>query len=119
MRLALNLGIVEVLVGLEDIWTQCCVVCETRRIKVIVRVACNQSYNMVSQESLSPGMKVFMIEEEALWHEIECADSQQGSSSEGNLLTAVMSARALSQIGTGPSGRHIEKVDSEETEIVY
>ena len=60
-----------------------------------------------------------MTEEEALFYEWECADSQQGSSSEGNLWTAVPSARVLSQIGVGPNGRVIEEVDSEVTEIVH
>ena len=34
-------------------------------------------------------------------------------------MTAVPSARALSQTGTGQSGRQIEEVDSKETEVVY
>ena len=58
-----------------------------------------------------------MMEEEALFYERECGDSQQGTSFEGNLWAAVLSARELSQIGEEPSGRAIEEVDSEETEI--
>ena len=34
-------------------------------------------------------------------------------------MTAVSSVRALSQTGVGPSGRHIEEVDSEDIEVVY
>ena len=60
-----------------------------------------------------------MTDENALFYEMECGDCQQGSSSEGALFSVVPSARALSQIGVGPSGRHIEEVDSEETEVVY
>ena len=60
-----------------------------------------------------------MIEEEAMWYELECVDSQQASSSKGALLTTVPSARALSQTGARPSGCQIEEVNSEETEVVY
>ena len=58
-------------------------------------VMCDQSYKMVGQEPLSPDVRVFMTEEEALFYEFECGDSQHGSSSEGALLTAMPSARAL------------------------
>ncbi|KAL5553872.1 hypothetical protein UlMin_041273 [Ulmus minor] len=44
----------------------------------------------------------------SLRHDIK---SCQGSSSEGNLWAAVSSARALSQVGVGPSGLHLEEVD--------
>ena len=60
-----------------------------------------------------------MIEDEALWYEFGHANSQQEGSSEGNLWAAVPSARALSQVGAGPSGRNIEKVDSDDIEVVY
>ena len=60
-----------------------------------------------------------MIEEETLWYEFEHVDSQQGSSSEGNLLAAVPTARALSQDTTGPSGRRLDEVDSDDIEVVY
>ena len=32
---------------------------------------------MVGQEPLSPGVRVFMTEEEALFYEMECGDSQR------------------------------------------
>ncbi|KAL5563464.1 hypothetical protein UlMin_033211 [Ulmus minor] len=68
-----------------------------------------------------------MTEEEVLWHELEHGVSQQGSSSEGNPFAEIPSARVVSQIGAGPSGRVTEdvdsdgdgaEVDSEETEIL-
>ncbi|KAL5569074.1 hypothetical protein UlMin_025649 [Ulmus minor] len=67
-----------------------------------------------------------MIEKEALWHEFEHGVSQQGSSSEGNPLADIPSARVLSQTGAGPSGRVTEEinsdddaeVDSEETHVL-
>ena len=68
---------------------------------------------MSDSESLSTGVKIFMIEKEALWHEFEHGFSQQGNSSEGNLFADVPSARALSQSGAGPSGRMTEEVNSE------
>ena len=70
--------------------------CETRRKKFSVGVVCDQSFKMVGQDPLSPEVRVFMTEEEALWYEFKHVDSQQGSSFEGNLLTSVPSARALS-----------------------
>ena len=91
--------------------------CETRRREFIVGVVCDQFDNMVSQESLSLGMRGFMADEEALWYELEHVDYQQGSSSEWNLLTSVSSNRALSQSGVGPSGRVAEVVHSKETEL--
>ena len=60
-----------------------------------------------------------MTKKEALWYKFEHVDSQQGSSSEGNLWADVLSARAFSQAGAGPSGRVAKVVDSEETEEVY
>ena len=76
---------------------------------------------MVGQEPLSPGVKVFMTKEEALWHEMECGDSQQGNSSKGALFTAVQSAREFTQIGASLSGRQVreEEFDSKEIEVVY
>ena len=76
---------------------------------------------MVGKEPLSPGVKVFMTEEKALWHEMEREDSQQGSSSKGALFTVVSSVRKLSQIRAGPSGRQVreEELDSEEAKVVY
>ena len=53
----------------------------------------------------SPEVIVYMTEEEALWAEIEHADSQQGSSSEGALFSEVLSVRELFEVGAGPSGR--------------
>ena len=51
---------------------------------------------MSSSEPLSPGVRVYMTEKEALWHEFEHGVSQQGSSSEGNPFADVPSARVLS-----------------------
>ena len=70
---------------------------------------------MSDSESLSPAVRVFMTEKEALWHEFEHGFSQQGSSSEGNPFADVPCARALSQSGARPSGHMTEEVDSEET----
>ena len=47
-------------------------------------VVCDQARTMSDSESLSPGVRVFLTEKEALWHEFEHGVSQQGSSSEGN-----------------------------------
>ena len=93
--------------------------CETKRGKFIVGVVFDQNHKMVGQEPSSPNRRVFMTEEKALFYEFECGDSQQGSSSKGSLWAVVPSARALSYIDAGPSGRAIEEVDSEETEVVY
>ena len=71
---------------------------------------------MFDNES-SPEVRVFMTEEEVLWHEFEHGLFQQESSPGGNAWTSVPSARALSHAGAGPSGREAE-VDSEETEEV-
>ena len=73
---------------------------------------------MSDSESLSTGVKVYMTEKEALWHEFEHGFSQQGSSSEGNLYADIPSARVLSHSGAGPSGRVTEEVDSEETQVL-
>ena len=51
----------------------------------IIQVVCDQSFKMVDQYPLLPEVRLFMTEEEALWYEFEHVDSQQGSSSEGNL----------------------------------
>ena len=74
---------------------------------------------MSNDESLSPGVRVFMTEIEAQWHKFEHGFSQQGSSSEGNFWVDVPSAGALSHTGAGPSGRVTEAIDSNETEEVY
>ena len=76
---------------------------------------------MVGQEPLSPSVKVFITEEEALWHEMERGNSQQGSSSEGALFTAMPSVRELSQIRADLSGPQVgeEEFDSKEIEVVY
>lgn len=76
---------------------------------------------MASREPKSPKVTVYMTEEEALWAEMERADSQQGSSFERALFSEVLSARALSQVGVGPSGRQVrdEEFDSEEIEVLY
>ena len=60
-----------------------------------------------------------MTEEEALWYEFGHVDSQQGSSSEGNLWVDMPSARALSQGGARPSGQNTKEVDSDNLEVVY
>ena len=72
---------------------------------------------MSGGESSSPEVRVFMIEEEVLWHEFEHGASQQGSSSEGNPYAGIPSARALSETGAGPSGRVTEEVDSDGDEV--
>ena len=71
----------------------------------------------MSDSESSPEVRVFMTEEEVLWHEFEHGVSQQESSPGGNAWASVPSARALSNAGAGPSGREAE-VDSEETEEV-
>ena len=58
---------------------------------------------MAGREPKSSEVIVFMTEEETIWAKIECADSQQGSSSEGAFFSEVPSTRALSQVGAGPS----------------
>ena len=73
---------------------------------------------MSEGELLSLEVRVFMTEQEVLWHEFEHGVSQQESSLEGNVWADVTSARALSHTGAGPSGREAEVVDSEETEEV-
>ena len=50
--------------------------CETRRIEFIVGVVCDQHFNKVGQEPFSLDVKVLMTEEEALFYEWECGDSQ-------------------------------------------
>ena len=61
-----------------------------------------------------------MIEEEALWHELECVNSQQGSSLEGAIFGTVPSERVLSQVRVGPSVRQMgEEEFNSETEVVY
>ena len=71
---------------------------------------------MSEGESSSPEVRVFMTEEEALWHELEHGVSQQGSNSEGNPLANIPSARVLSHAGAGPSGGPTEEVDSDDDE---
>ena len=65
---------------------------------------------MSEGESSSPEVRVFMTEEEVLWHEFEHGVSQEGSSPGGNDWANVPSARALSHAGAGPSGREAEMV---------
>ena len=80
--------------------------------KALINPKCLQIYSnnhafsalIMDQDPLSPEVRVFMIEEEALWYEFRHVDSQQGSSSEGNLWADMPSARALSQARAGPSG---------------
>ena len=48
---------------------------DLERIKFILEVLCNRICMMMGQEPLSPGVRVFMIEEEALFHEIEYGNS--------------------------------------------
>ena len=74
---------------------------------------------MSDKNSLSPGVRVFMSEKEALWYEFEHGFSRQGSNSEGNLWVDVPSARALSQTRAGPSGLDTEEVNSDDVEVVY
>ena len=71
---------------------------------------------MSEGESSSLEVRVFMTEEEALWHELEHGVSQQGSSSEMNPLVNIPSARVLSNAGAGSSGRLTEEVDSDDDE---
>ena len=77
---------------------------------------CDQARIMSEGESSSPEVRVFMTEEEALWHELEHGVSQQGSSSEGNPLVNIPSARVLSHAGAEPSDRLMEEVDSDDDE---
>ena len=49
--------------------------CETRGREFIVEVVCDQSFKMVDQDPLSPEVRVFMIEEEALWYKFEHVNS--------------------------------------------
>ena len=81
-----------------------CVVCRKRGQGEDSGVVCNQVIIMSNSKSLSPEVRVFMTEEEVLWHELEHGVSQQGSSSEGNPWADVPSARALSQSKAEPSG---------------
>ena len=78
-------------------------------------VMCDQVGAMSGGESSSPEVRVFMTEQEVLWHEFEHGISQQESSPGGNVWADVPSARALSHAGAGPSGREAEAVDSVET----
>ena len=71
----------------------------------------------MSEGVSSPEVRVFMTEEEVLWHEFEHGFSQQGSSSEGNPCAGIPSARVLSEAGAGPSGRVTENVDSDGDEV--
>ena len=60
-------------------------------------VVCDKVITMSNSKSSSPEVRVFMTEEEVLWHELEHGVSQQGSSSEGNPFADIPSARAMSQ----------------------
>ena len=94
MRLALDLG---KLVKLIFIWIQRVVMYEAKGGGLATsEVLCDRSSIMAGEEPSSPSVRVFMTEEEALWHKFEHVDSQQGSCSEGNLLATVLTARALS-----------------------
>ena len=74
---------------------------------------------MSDKEPSSLNVRVFMMEKETIWYEFEHGFSQQGSISEGNPWANVLSARALSQTGAGPSGRDADEVDSNDIEAVY
>ncbi len=87
-----------------------------KRAIIISEVECDQAGAMSEGES-SPEVRVFMTEEEVLWHEFEHGFSQQGSSSEGRPHVNIPSARILSETGAGPSGRVTEEVDSNEDEV--
>ena len=58
---------------------------------------------MASQDPRYPDVEVSMTKEEALFAEWEHRDSQQGSSSEGSLISLVSSVRGLSHIGARSS----------------
>ena len=81
-------------------------------------VVCTQVYIMSDSDSLSPGVRIFMSEKEALWHEFEHGFSQQGSSSEGNPFADVPCGRILSQTRAGSSVRVTEEVDSDDADKV-
>ena len=74
---------------------------------------------MVDQDPTSPEVRVSMTEMEALFYEFDCGVSQYGSSSKGNIWANVLSAWALSQDDAKPSGRYVDKVDSDDIEVVY
>ena len=71
--------------------------CEAKGGLAIIEVICDRSSIMAGEQLSSLSVRVCMTDKEALWYEFEHVDSQQGSSSEGNLWTAVRSAKALSQ----------------------
>ena len=52
------------------------VVCETRKGKLIVGGHVRPNLQMVGQEPLLPDVWVYMMEEETLFYEWECGDSQ-------------------------------------------
>lgn len=71
---------------------------------------------MADHEPLSPGVKVFMTKEEALWVEWERGvESHQGSSSKGTFLAIIPKTQVLLSVEAGPSGRDLklENVDFE------
>ena len=74
---------------------------------------------MSDEEPSSLNVRVFMMKKEALWYEFEHGFSQEGSSSKGNPWADMLSARALSQAGAGPSGRDTDEVDSDDIEAIY
>ena len=53
-------------------------------VYLFFEVVCDQGNTMVDQYPLSPEVRVFMMEKEALWYEFGHGASQQGSSSERN-----------------------------------
>ena len=81
-----------------------------------MEVLCDPVDIMSDSESLSLGVRIFMSEKEALWHEFEHGFSQQGSSSEGNPFADVPCARIMSQARAGPSGRVTKEVDSDDAD---
>ena len=86
---------------------------------MLFEVGCDQGNTFVDQDPPYPEVRVFMTEKEALFYEWDCGVSQQESSSKGNLWSNVPSARALSQDDAGPSGHHVDEVDSDDIEVVY
>ena len=63
-------------VDLDSIWVRRVAVCEKRGEVFIFEVVCNRSLIMVGKEPSSLSVRVFMIEDEALWYKFEHVDSQ-------------------------------------------
>jgi len=118
VRLALNLGkLVKLIWTLSGYEVLSCA--RQGENFSLLRLCVTSSLIMVGMEPSFPSVRVFMIEEETLWYEFEHVNSQQGSSSKGNLWADVLSARALSQAGAGPNGRLAKMVNFEQTEVVH